>query len=248
MLNYGQKKTNSASSPLKNLALISLLASTALPSQAQRLLDDSSLSDAAIEQRLRFLESRLDESKPHGQIWSYSWLAINGGSMIGLGAAAALTSNDDDRVKNFAYAVNAGIGLVYMLAAPLEARLGAGPVTTMPKRTREQKLAKLRTAENQLRQNAERAETRWGLWEHVGNLALNSAAGAATGLAADPKDGAEVALTGFIGGLVFLLTQPAKPAKDWEAYQNLTREKTPNVEVFVNPLLGGGTLNVRFQW
>ncbi|EAR21551.1 hypothetical protein [Nitrococcus mobilis] len=222
--------------------------SASLPSQIQTSLDDSGLPDAVIEQRLRFLENRLQESKTQGQIWSYSWLAINGVSMVGLGAAAALADNDDDRVKDAAYAANAGIGLAYMLVTPLEARLGASLIVTLPERTREQKLAKLRAAEDQLRRNAERAETRWGLWEHVGNIALNVAAGAATGLAAGPKHGVDVALTGFIGGLAFLLTQPSKPAKDWEAYQNLTGEKTSNVEVFVNSRPDGATLNMRFQW
>lgn len=234
---------------LSNPAFIVLLAlCVAMPGRAEAAPSDAALSDAAIEQRLRFLEDRLDGPKTHARVWWYSWLTINGGSMVGLGAAAVLTDNDGDRVKNIVKAVTSGIGLGYMLATPLQARLGASAITAMPERTRAQKLAKLRAAERQLRHNAKRAERRWGMFEHVGNAALNVIAGTATALASKPEEGVEVAVTGFIGGLVFLLTQPAQPAKDWEDYQNLTSPTRPRVDVFVDPLPGGGTLNVRVQW
>lgn len=245
----GRAKTAGLTARPAKFALIALLAlSVAVPGRAQTALDEPGLSDAAIEQRLRFLEDRLEGPKTHARVWWYSWLTINAGSMVGLGTAAALTDNDGDRVKNIVKAVTSGIGLSYMLATPLQARLGASPVADMPERTRAQKLAKLRAAEHQLRHNAKRAERRWGLLEHVGNAALNVAAGTATALASKPEEGVDVAVTGFLGGLVFLLTQPSKPAKDWKDYQNLGRPKTTRVDVFVNPLPGGGSLNVRIQW
>jgi len=41
------------------------------------------LSDAEIDRRIDFLEQKLDDSRTHGQIWYWSWLAINGGSTVG---------------------------------------------------------------------------------------------------------------------------------------------------------------------
>ena len=45
--------------------------------------DHAGLSDAEIDRRIDFLEQKLDESRTHGQIWYWSWLAINGGSTVG---------------------------------------------------------------------------------------------------------------------------------------------------------------------
>lgn len=106
--------------------------------------DASSLSDAQIDQRIRFLEERLDDSKRHGQIWYGSWLMINGGSMVGHGVAAALTSDHDDTVDRSTNAVLGAIGVANLFLRPLEARYGADPIRGLPEATREDKLAKLR--------------------------------------------------------------------------------------------------------
>lgn len=209
----------------------------------------TSATDADIDRRLRFLEERLDDSKLHGQIWWYGWLTINTGSAVGLGLAAGLTDDNDDTVKNATNATKAAIGLTRMLIDPLEARHGADKIRDLPEASREQKLAKLRVAEDQLRRNAERADQRWSIAKHAGNVAINTAAGAFVAWRGETGDAFEVGVGGFIGGLAFLLTQPWGPSQDWEDYQALNGGDKSSLGVFVSTLPeGGGTLNLRYQW
>ena len=120
----------------------------------------------------------------------------------------------------------------------------------MPETTRAQKLAKLRAAEDLLKRNAERAETRWGLWEHVGNVAF---AGASAGVVAWQGEGghaAIVGLSGFLGGVAKLLTQPWAPEGDWQDYQRLTGNQQSmdwGVSVAALPE-GGAMLNLKLEW
>src|SRR5512132_3661374 len=88
---------------------------------------NTALSDAAIEQRIDFIEQRLDSHETHGQIWYWSWMAINGGSMVGLGISAGLSKHEDDQVNNGVQAGLGAIGVADLLLRPLEARYGADP-------------------------------------------------------------------------------------------------------------------------
>jgi hypothetical protein len=54
--------------------------------------NNADLSDPVIEKRIRFIEAKLDSHKRHGEIWYWSWMAINGGAFVGLGVAAGLTT------------------------------------------------------------------------------------------------------------------------------------------------------------
>ncbi len=209
----------------------------------------TSATDADIDRRLRFLEERLDDNKLHGQLWWYGWLTINGGSMAGLGLAAGLTDDNDDTVKNATNATKAAIGLTRMLINPLEARFGADKIRELPEASREQKLAKLRAAEDQLKRNAERADRRWSIARHAGNVAINTAAGAFVAWRGETGHAFEVGVGGFIGGLAFILTEPWGPSQDWEDYQALNGGDKSSLGVFVSTFPeGGGTLNLRYQW
>ena len=210
----------------------------------------SSLTDSEIDQRLRFLEQRLDDSKLHGQIWHWGWLTVNGGSTVAFTAAALATGDHDDTVR---YAVQAGrsaIGTTRMLLEPLEARKGADEIRDLPESNREQKLAKLRLAEDQLKRNAERAEQRWSWQRHLGNAAINAAAGGIVAGLGEEGAAFNVGISGFIGGVAFLLTQPWNPDDDWEDYQKLSGGSTSelDVDVFVAAQPDGGGLAVRLTW
>lgn len=211
---------------------------------------DTTLSDAAIEERIRFIEGRLDDRQQHGQIWYWSWLTINSVSAVGLGVLAGLSNDPDDRVNDGVNAGIAAMGVADVLFRPLEARLGAAPIRDLPGETREEKIDKLRAAEALLQSNAERAEERTDWRMHAMNLGVATAAGLAIGLAGKPKDAAISAAANAIGGTIYLLSEPAGPADDWKAYQTLRgkSEATADVRLSLNMLPGGGHLGLVYRW
>lgn len=234
------------------LVLAGVFGLAADPASAQQYSQTggSSLSDAEIDRRLRFLEQRLDDSKRHGQFWHYGWLTVNGGSMVGLGIAAAATSDNDDSLKHGVNATKAAIGVARVLLDPLEARKGADPIRGLSEATREEKLAKLGAAEDQLQRNAKRADKRWSWKRHAGNAGINAAAGGIVAAFGDTDDAYEVGVLGFLGGVAFILTQPWKPKDDWEDYKKLTGGQSSNLDldVFVTALPDGGAVNFRLSW
>jgi hypothetical protein len=218
----------------------------AVPAPAEH----ASLSDAQIDQRIQFLEQRLDDSRTHGQIWFWSWMTVNAGSVVGNGTAAAMSGQHDDRVNHWTGAALGAIGVADQLLRPLEARYGAAPVRGLPETTREQKLAKLRAAEDQLRRNAERAEQRTQVVPYLGNAGLALAAGLVVGLWGEVGAGIKTGISTVVGGALNLWTEPGRPAQDWNDYLAMTGRRIAGVEVDVvmTAYEDGGKLNLRLRW
>lgn len=216
--------------------------------------DRAGLSDAEISERIQSLEQRLDDSRTHGQIWYWSWLAINGGSMVGNGIVAGLSGQHDDRVNYATGAALGAIGVADLFLRPLEARHGAAPIRGLPEATRAQKLAKLRAAEDQLRRNALRAEQRTQVLPYAGNAGLALAAGLAVGLLGERGDGITTGVSTLIGGTLNLVTQPGRPARDWQDYlaqidpASGRRSAGVDVDVVLASFTDGARLDLRLRW
>lgn len=205
------------------------------------------VSDTIVEQRLRFIENRLDDSKFHGQAWYWGWLTINVGSAVANGLRSGLADDTEDRVRLASQAALGVIGTADLLFRPLEARFGADPIRGLPEGTSEERRRKLRAAENLLRRNAERARNRSSWVFHLANAVLNGAAGAATALAGDETGGLITAATGFVGGEIRIFSQPWEPESDWEDYQ---RHKFSSVSTSFSlaVLPDGFGATVRIRW
>ncbi len=242
-------------------SLVAILAVTslvvAMSSPAAAIADDAltpadtTLSDEVIDKRISFLEDKLEASRLHGQIWYWGWMAINGGGAIYTGIAAGLSHDQDDIVSNAVSGGLAAIGVADLVFRPLDARLGAAPVEGLPEATRAERIDKLRAAEALLRANAERAEERTSWTMQAANLGINAAGGVIIGVLGDPKDAAISAAANFIGGIAYLLTQPAGPARDWRAYQALVAERTaavPTLSVSLAPNPRGAGLRMTMTW
>jgi hypothetical protein len=203
-----------------------------------------------ISRRIAFLEQRLEDSRTHGQIWFWSWLAINGGSMVGNGIVAATRRQHDDRVNYGTGAVLGAIGVADLFLRPLEARYGADPIRGLPEATRAQKLAKLRQAEDQLRRNALRAEQRHQVLPYAGNAVLALAAGLVVGLWGERGSGIQTGISTLAGGALNILTQPGPPEQDWQSYLRMTGRRTAGVDVDVvlATFEDGGKVNLRLRW
>jgi hypothetical protein len=236
---------------LVTLALVVLAG--AVPGWAQEGITppNTGLTDAEIDQRIQFIERRLSGSKTHGQIWYWSWMTVDAGTAVIEGAVAATIDNHDDKVNYATNAALGAIGVADLIFRPLEARYGAGPIQGMPDATRDEKVAKLRAAEDQLRRNAERAETRTSWVMHAGNAALATIAGVVVGFWGNPSDGVITGASALAGGELNIWTQPGAPEQDWKDYKAMAsgRADLTKVSVYVSALPDGGAkTGLRFTW
>jgi hypothetical protein len=209
--------------------------------------NNADFPDSVIEHHIRIIEEKLNAHKRHGEIWYWSWMAINSGSMVGLGVAAGLTDDTADRVNFGSQAGLAALGVADLFFRPLEARYGADPIRNLPEATRAEKLKKLEAAEALLRNNAIRACDREYWLLHLLNLLLNAGVGIATGIAGDTTGGAISAGAGFVGGEIYILGQPGGPKEDWERYRRMVSNRPEkSVHIYLDSCDSG--LMVRFRW
>lgn len=203
------------------IALMFVIAGSAAARAAQKPvnLDLSSLGDKAISDRVDFLSRRLDDERRGAQFWQYGWTAFNGGSMI---ASAVLASREDDhkdRVADIVESTQSLIGVATLLLRPLPARFGADPIRGMPDRTREDKLARLETAEDLVRRGAERAEDPRQWRPQLSLFGINLAAALVIWQFADFRHAYQSAIPSIIIGEAQLWTTPAQPAEDLDRYR-----------------------------
>jgi hypothetical protein len=225
----------------------------AAPALAQEAITPQSTnaSNAELDKRIKYIAQRLDASKTHGQIWHYGWLTVNTANTAVSGYYAATSSKTDNIVKNAVSAGTSTIGIASQYLDPLEARYGSDPFINMPEATRDDKIAKLQTAEKQLIRNAERSEERLGLVKHGGNLGLSLAAGLIVGLVGDGEDGVVTGATTFVGGLANIFSEPWEADDDLERYKAFIGQRTDTADLgfYVNALADGGAkAGVRITW
>jgi hypothetical protein len=212
---------------------------------------DTALSGPEIERRIAFIEQRLEERQRATQIWYWSWMAFNGGSMVGLGIVAGLSKHGDDKVSNGVQAGLGAIGVADLLLRQPEARYGTAPIAGLPEDTREEKIIELRAAESRLHSNAEQSEQRRSWVVHLGDAAVNGLAGLAIALAGRTSDGIIAFASGVAFGELQIWTQPSGPIIDWQDYKRQVGGEAhrPELGVYVVTLpFGGAEAGLRWQW
>ena len=215
--------------------------------------ETTAASDTELFSRLRFIEDSLRNTQGHGQIWYWGWGSVKSLSMVGNTVGIFATSDHDDKVNHGANAVLGAIGLAEHILRPLEARHGADKFSGMSEANRQDVIAKLRTAEDQLRRNAMRAETRYDWKEYAGGAGLALAAGLVSGFWGEAENGIITGISSFAGSIAIKLTEPAQPAEDWATYTRMAHGGHADLrktDVYVSALPEGEGVKagVKFSW
>jgi hypothetical protein len=218
----------------RRIGLLALMV-LALPSvvSAQEATDQ-------IDQRLRFLEERLDAGRTTALVWQHGWSAVFGVSAVANTASAITADDGDERVAGIVDGVKATGGLIQQLLNPLPARLGAEPMRGQPGATREQRLA---LGESQLEVNAARAEERWSLGQHLQVLAVNAIGGGVILAFGDSQDALVSAASGILVGEAHIWSQPWRAIDDLRDYRTAFPQTTGWE---LRPRLNGVELAYRF--
>jgi hypothetical protein len=214
----------------------------------QSLAPEPAVSDQEVQERIRFIEERLDSHRLHAQTWYWGWMTVFVASAGYNSYGAATTDHGPNRVNGISQALLSASGIGDLLFRPLNARFGADPIRGLPDATPEQRRQKLERAEALLEDNAERAETRTSWLHHLANAAANGLAGAAVWAAGDGRQGAISALTGTLGGELQIWTEPGGPVQDLEDYERFTSGRAARVDGGwqVVPALDGVAVRYRF--
>jgi hypothetical protein len=172
-----------------------------------------------IEQRLAFIEERLEGSRRHAQLWYLGWYAASAGGVVVGGLQAGLSNDRDDRASGIATAVLAAGGIAYLELLPMNARHGSDLLESLPAATREQRLAKLQRAQGILEANGERATVQVDWVAHAANALVSIAAGAIVwAVGGDATTGIVSGVLPLVGGEIQFWTEPSQPRRDVHDY------------------------------
>jgi len=209
----------------------------------------SDLDDAEVTARLEFASERLDARRTHARVWNWSWTAINAGAIVYESVLAADADDAPERVAAISQALLGGLGLLDMyVIRPFPGLQGAAPARELLDGTASGRRAALTRAEELLEANAARARNRkrWPL--HLGNVAVNAAAGVAVWAAGSGTEGLITGLVGILGGEVQIWSQPFGREQDLRDYERRfsSTPKAPAARLTLAPMPGGLTLRLDF--
>lgn len=219
------------------------------------------LSDFELDERLAFLEERLDEGEMYAKFWQWGWTAGYGlGMVIGVGESITCCSNkksgsfnsarkkrNKQRVTHIVTGVKGAIGTTRMLVSRHPGRHGADAMRAIEGDSRDAKLARLAKGEEVLQDVAKAAERRWNWKAHAGNIGLNLAgAGFIFGFGRE-SDAWESLSIGISVGTLQILTAPKRGIQDLNDYETRFGMKTASrFNWSIVPTMGGAALRVTF--
>jgi len=214
--------------------------------QADRLSGD--ISNAELEQRLEYIETRLARQSPDARVWQYGWTGFHAASAVVQGVLAIDASHSDDEVNYLVGTVKSTGALAQMLIKPLPAVQSATLFQALPSQSREERIHKLAQGEALLHENADRAVTRTGWRRHLIGIGANLLGGGVIAAFGDSGDAVTSTLLGVAVSEASIWTEPTRAINDLDDYQNnkwMARESS-EVSWRIVPLARRVEVNIRF--
>jgi hypothetical protein len=181
------------------------------------------LSDEQVTERLGFITAALEAGQPRARTWLYGWIAGYSAGAVTMGTLAA-TNWDEDRA--FAQDMLVGsatfaLGVVGLVIDPFTPATAAKKLRPLPETTAPERTAKLRRAEELLRECARREKSGRSLTTHLLNAGVNAAAGIVTSVAFDrpATDGLVSFAIGEAVSLLNIFSQPMRATRDLKKYE-----------------------------
>jgi hypothetical protein len=190
-------------------------------------------SDGQVKARLAFITGALNAGQPGAKRWWYGWIAGYSAGAVTMGVLAGAHWNDTELVggipvrdRGFAEDMLVGsatfaLGVAGLLIDPFVPATAGRKLQPLPEATPMERLAKLRRAEELLRQCARREKDGRSLKTHLMNAGVNAAAGVVTAAAFKRPwtDGLITFATGEAVSLLNIFSQPLRATRDLKRYE-----------------------------
>lgn len=196
---------------------------------------ETALSDEQVKGRLGFITDALSAGQPRARTWWYGWIAGYSAGAVTMGVLAATNWNKPvvgilapvpEPDRGFAEDMLVGsatfaLGVAGLLIDPFVPATAVRKLRPLPEATPMERLAKLRRAEELLRQCARREKDGRSLKTHLMNAGVNAAAGVVTAAAFKRPwtDGLLTFATGEAVSLLNIFSQPMRATRDLKRYE-----------------------------
>jgi hypothetical protein len=209
------------------------------------------------ETRLAWIDRHLTVDARNARLWSGLWGGLYGGITVVQSALAATQSDPGQRVENIVGAAASFVGVLSVVILPPSVERDESWWQKHKLRVlgHEDPCATLATAELLLQRAADSTEFGIGPLVHVGNFAINIAAGLVLGVGFNRWPAfAYVGIVGIAVGEVQVITQPTAPIEELRLYKlgalDGTQPQARNLQWNVLPWArrdgAGATFNLAF--
>ncbi len=198
---------------------------------------ETSLSDAQVSARLGFITTALEAGQPRAKTWLYGWMGAYSAGAVTMGILAATNWKKEPQIQTFAPVpetdnsfaqdmlvggATLALGVAGLVMDPFDPATAARKLRPLPETTSLERQAKLKRAEELLRECARREKSGRSMTTHLLNLGVNAAAGVVTAAAFKRPwtDGLITFATGEAVSLLNIFTQPMRATRDLERYES----------------------------
>jgi len=208
----------------------------------------SRLSDHEVTERLAYLEQHLDYRRDYSWYWWNGWTAFYSLGVVIESTRAGLSDGGATRADDIVSAAKATGGVINLLRKPLAAKDGADGVRALPHATREDRRRQLAAAEEQLRANAQDADSRYSWLRHALNVGINAGGAVIVWQGFGDRTRAwRSAGIGIAVGETMIWSQPWWPAQEWDDYRRrFDAGSERRISWHLTPTIGGAALQVNF--
>ena len=196
----------------------------------------AALSNEQVKDRLVFITNALEAGQPRARTWYYGWLAAYSAGAATMGVLSATNWKTEPDIQTFAPvpevdnsfaqdmlvgSATFALGVAGLVMDPFSPVTAARKLKPLPETTALERLAKLKRAEELLRECAHRERSGRSLTTHMLNLGVNAAAGVVTAAAFKRPwtDGLITFATGEAVSLLNIFTQPMRATRDLKKYE-----------------------------
>ncbi|WP_438462666.1 hypothetical protein [Marinomonas sp. PE14-40] len=212
--------------------------------------DHALMSDAEIDERLSYLEQRINDVSSPYAYWQYGWSGLYSVSAISNFSTALDEEDHDEEVLAWVSGLKSSAALAKMLLEPVPLLAEpdmSGFVNDTVEEQRALKLVKLKEYETQLSATALRSDERYQWQTHATTIGVNLIAAAAIATWGDSDDALGSAALGIGMGELAIWTQPTKATQQWQSYQtHFSDIEKENVSWYLVPKLNGLDLVMTF--
>jgi len=241
---------------LKRVASIALI--LFLANIAAVYAQETSLADEQVKERLAFITKALEDGQPGAKRWWYGWIAGYSAAAVTMGVLAGTSWESAPEVDNSSAedllvgSATWALGVVGLVIDPFTPAAAAKKLRPLPETSSLERQAKLKRAEELLRECAQREKAGRGLGTHLLNVGVNAAAGVVTVVAFDRPwtDGLITFATGEAISLLTIFTQPMRATHDLKKYEAgypaAASASAPRLSWSLSAWPGGVGLHLRF--
>lgn len=210
--------------------------------------DLTRLNDDEVVRRTEFITTRLEDGEFGAEVWQYGFTA---GYAVGavMGTTQAILAGDEAaRASAIVTAVKATFGTGRLVYAPHPGRHGSADILALPGSTPEERVKRLRAAEDVLADVEHSAMSRTSWKRRASNWGLNLVGGGVVWAFDDPAAGAVSAGIGIAVGELMGYLLPSRGIQDASDYRrNIESAPTePKSSWMLVPQTRGLALHVSF--